>query len=71
MGTETLRAHCGACAGLMLLHVKRDPDTGIEYAYWYGCLECGTLTEQRPTAAEAAEDVVWVAAKQRRIKQAA
>jgi hypothetical protein len=66
MGTETLRAHCGACAGVMLLHVKRDAETGIEYAYWYGCLDCGTMTVQRPTAAASAEDVVWVPAKQRK-----
>jgi hypothetical protein len=53
----------------MVLHIKRDPDTGIDFAYFYGCLECGTLTEQRPTPAEAADDVVWVRAKQRRPKK--
>lgn len=67
MGTETLRAHCGACAGRMILHVKRDRETGIDFAYFYGCLECGTMTAQRPTAAAAADDVVWVPAKQRSI----
>jgi hypothetical protein len=70
MGTETLRAHCSAatCTGRMMLHVKRDPATGIESAFWYACLECGTLTDQRATAEKAAEDVVWVPAKQRKAR---
>jgi hypothetical protein len=58
--SETLRAHCGACAGLMVL-ITDDPG-----GYWYVCQECGETTARRPTAAEAAEDVVWVPAKQRR-----
>jgi len=69
MGTETLRAHCGACAARMILHVTRDPATGSESAYWYACLDCGTRTDPRPTAAEAAEDVVWVPATQRQTAQ--
>lgn len=67
MTTNTLRAHCGACASRMILHVQRDPVTRIESAFWYACQdpECSTLTDPRPTAAEAAEDVVWAPAARR------
>lgn len=66
---DTLRAHCGACAARMILHVQRDPATGSEIAYWYTCLDCGTATDPRPTTAAAAEDVVWVPVKQRKAER--
>jgi hypothetical protein len=62
--SETLRSHCGACAGLMVL-ITDDPG-----GFWFVCVECGETTAPRPTAAEAAEDVVWVPAKQRVIPPA-
>ncbi len=58
-GNETLRAHCGACAGPMVL-VTDDPA-----GYWYVCRACGETTDPRPTAHAAAEDVVWVPAKRK------
>jgi hypothetical protein len=53
MGTETLRAHCGACAGRMIM---RQTAEGV----WFICQNCFTETSMRSTAAEAGEDVVWV-----------
>ena len=50
---ETLIAHCGACAGRMIMIQAAD---GI----WFVCRDCGCETTMRPTAAEAGEDVVWV-----------
>jgi hypothetical protein len=63
MATEI--AHCGACAQRMILIETAD-------AWWYVCTneDCGEQTPPRATAAEAAEDVVWVAAKRSR-RQAA
>ena len=49
---ETLIAHCGAGADLMILVSEAD-------AHWFICLACGESTDPRPTVAEAAEDVVW------------
>lgn len=49
----TLRAHCGACAGPMVL---RSDHLG----YYFVCHECGSETQPRPTVAEADADVVWV-----------
>ena len=50
---ETLIAHCGACAGRMIMRQTAD---GV----WFVCQNCYTETTLRPTAAEAGEDVVWV-----------
>jgi hypothetical protein len=49
----TMRAHCGACAGLMALVVD-------ELGYYFVCDSCGCETPIRPTVAEADLDVVWV-----------
>jgi hypothetical protein len=51
-------AHCGACAGRMILVSRPDE-------HWFICLECGTTTDPRPTAAAAADDVVWAPARRR------
>jgi len=56
MSTETLVAHCGACAGRMILVTT---SVGV----YFVCIDCGTQTDLRPTAAEAAADVVWVAVR--------
>lgn len=56
-GNETLRAHCGACAGRMVL-ITDDPA-----GFWYVCQACGETTAPRPDAAAAAEDVVWAPAQ--------
>ena len=53
----TMRAHCGACAGLMVL--CRDY-RAIYWIYWYVCRTCGTETPTRLSVAEADCDVVWV-----------
>lgn len=57
MSTTTLRAHCGACAGLMIL--EHPPG-----CWRYRCQSCGLLTEPRATPAEAAEGAVWVPASE-------
>jgi DNA-directed RNA polymerase subunit M/transcription elongation factor TFIIS len=57
--TETLRAHCGACAGRMIMRQSTD-------SVWFVCQECGETTDPRPTAAEADDDVVWASIKQTR-----
>lgn len=45
-------AHCGACAGRMIMVQSAD---GV----WFMCQNCHLETSMRPTAAEAGEDVVW------------
>jgi hypothetical protein len=50
--TQTQVAHCGGCAGGMVL---RPEDDQLRYI----CLACGYETPLRWTAAEAADDVVW------------
>ena len=58
---QTHVAHCGACAGLMLL--RRDYRTLDDlpcWIYWYVCQLCGTDTPPCLTLAEADDDVVWV-----------
>ena len=55
MGTETYRAHCGACAGLMAL-IHRS-GSGI---WRYRCQDCGLTTAPRATVKEADADAVWV-----------
>ena len=50
---QTHRAHCGACASLMILQ--------IDYkGCYFVCYECGEQTPPRLTVAEADNDVVWV-----------
>jgi len=49
----TMRAHCGACSGLIIL-------VTLCGEAWFICLDCDYETEHRATVAEAAEDVVWV-----------
>ena len=53
MSNPTLRAHCGSCAGLLIL----EHPPGV---WRYRCQECGLTTEPRATAKKAAEDAVWV-----------
>lgn len=53
-------AHCGGCASRMVLEQNEDG------WLFYRCEDCGEETEPRETAAEAAEDVVWVPLKQAR-----
>jgi|WetSurMetagenome_2_1015567.scaffolds.fasta_scaffold2066472_2 hypothetical protein len=61
MSTQTTRAHCGACAGVMvLIHVSGS-------AIWrYRCQECGHETPPRTTPGDADDDVLWVPVKPRR-----
>lgn len=59
MSLQTHVARCGACAGLMVFKVRRDLH-GVDYAFFYACAVCWTITPERSTAAEAALDVVWV-----------
>jgi hypothetical protein len=54
---ETHVAHCGACAGIMVLRRDYRP---IYWLYWYICQTCGTETQPCLTIAEADQDVVWV-----------
>lgn len=49
---DTLIAHCGACAGRMIMRQTAE-------GFWFVCLDCGCETSIRSTAAEAGEDVVW------------
>jgi hypothetical protein len=58
--TPTMRAHCGACAGLMVLCRASDTE------FWFVCLDCGCETDHRGAADIAAEDAVWVPVKPRR-----
>ena len=60
MANDTLRAHCGACAGPMIMAQIGDT------LFWFVCVDCGAETDRRSTAAAAAEDVVWVPTKTRR-----
>jgi hypothetical protein len=53
-------AHCGACASRMVLEQTADG------WLFYRCEDCGEETDPRPSAAEAAEDVVWVPITQAR-----
>jgi hypothetical protein len=59
MGLQTEIAHCGHCAGLMMLRI------GIE-GCWFECQQCGDGTIPRPTIREADLDVVWVAVQRER-----
>ena len=51
---QTHRAHCGACAGLMVLVHKAGANL-----WYYRCQTCGLTTTPRPTAAATEDDVVW------------
>jgi hypothetical protein len=51
----TMRAHCGACSGLMVLVLT---DSHV----WFRCTVCGYTTPPRQAIAEADADVVWVPA---------
>jgi len=49
---ETQIAHCGACAGRMIMRQTAE-------SVWFVCQNCHIETSMRSTAAEAGEDVVW------------